>query len=112
MAKIALAIRIVAGVTLATGVLVLAGAIAAARQRHRYQAVILKVLGARRQEVLRLFLMEYPGAGSRGSGRRCRARHARRLGRAALGARPRLRTLAGGDPHDRGIGVGLGARGR
>jgi putative ABC transport system permease protein len=63
MARIALAIRIVAGVTLATGVLVLAGAIAAARQRHRYQAVILKVLGARRQEVLRLFLMEYLGLG-------------------------------------------------
>ncbi|HET6470021.1 MAG TPA: FtsX-like permease family protein [Geminicoccaceae bacterium] len=63
MDKIGFAVRIVAAVTLATGVLVLAGAVAAARHRHRYQAVVLKVLGARRIEVLRLFMLEYLGLG-------------------------------------------------
>jgi putative ABC transport system permease protein len=66
--RIGTAVRIVAAVTLATGVLVLAGAVAAARHRHRYQAVILKVLGARRIEVLRLFMMEYLGLGVAAAG--------------------------------------------
>lgn len=57
--KIALAIRTVAGFTLVSGALVLAGAVGAARRRHRYQAVMLKVLGARRRDVVRLFLIEY-----------------------------------------------------
>ena len=40
--------RAVASVTLLSGILVLAGAVAAARRRHLYESVVLKVLGARR----------------------------------------------------------------
>jgi putative ABC transport system permease protein len=61
--RIALAIRIVAAVTLLSGALVLAGAVGAARRRHRFQAVMLKVLGARRADVMRSFLVEYTALG-------------------------------------------------
>ena len=50
--------------TLLSGVLVLAGAVAAARRRHLYEAVVLKVLGARRLDLLRIFLIEYLGLGA------------------------------------------------
>lgn len=63
MARIGLAVRLVGGLTLLSGVLVLAGAIAAARQRHLYQSVVLKVLGAERPQLLRVFLLEYLGLG-------------------------------------------------
>ncbi|MFO1070470.1 MAG: FtsX-like permease family protein [Geminicoccaceae bacterium] len=59
LGKISLAIRSVAAVTLVSGALVLAGAVGAARRRHRYQSVILKVLGATRGDVVRAFLVEY-----------------------------------------------------
>jgi putative ABC transport system permease protein len=64
MGKIKLAVAAVAGVTLLSGVLVLAGAVAAARRRHLYEAVVLKVLGARRLDLLRIFLIEYLGLGA------------------------------------------------
>lgn len=63
LAKIGLAVTAVGGVTLASGILVLAGAIAAARRRHLYESVILKVLGARRIDLLRIFVLEYLGIG-------------------------------------------------
>ena len=63
MGKIKLAVGAVAGVTLLSGILVLAGAVAAARRRHLYEAVVLKVLGARRLDLLRIFLIEYLGLG-------------------------------------------------
>lgn len=53
------AISISAGVTLLAGTLVLAGGIAAARRRHLYDSVILKVLGATRNRILMTFLFEY-----------------------------------------------------
>ncbi|MBI3440539.1 MAG: FtsX-like permease family protein [Proteobacteria bacterium] len=56
---IAQAISISAGVTLLAGTLVLAGGIAAARRRHLYDAIILKVLGATRKRILMTFLFEY-----------------------------------------------------
>ena len=59
MEKVRLAILAVAGVTLVSGLLVLAGAVAAARRRHLYEAAVLKVLGARRLDLLRLFAIEY-----------------------------------------------------
>ena len=64
MAKIKLAVAAVAGVTLLSGILVLAGAVAAARRRHLYEAVVLKVLGARRIDLLRIFLLEYLALGA------------------------------------------------
>lgn len=62
-AKIGLAVTAVGGVTLVAGILVLAGAIAAARRRHLYEAVVLKVLGARRIDLMRIFALEYLGLG-------------------------------------------------
>ncbi len=59
MDKVRLAVLAVAGVTLTSGLLVLAGAVAAARRRHLYEAVVLKVLGARRADLLQLFSIEY-----------------------------------------------------
>jgi putative ABC transport system permease protein len=53
------AIRATAAITLAAGVLVLAGAIAAGHRRRVYDAVVLKVLGATRRDVARAFLLEY-----------------------------------------------------
>ncbi|GAA0576993.1 ABC transporter permease [Caenispirillum bisanense] len=53
------AVRAVAAVTLLAGALVLAGAIAAGHRRRVYDAVVLKVLGATRRDVLRAFLIEY-----------------------------------------------------
>ena len=57
--KVELAAAIVAAVTLGGGIMALAGGIVAARQRQRYETVILKVLGARRRVLLQAFLVEY-----------------------------------------------------
>jgi putative ABC transport system permease protein len=54
-----MAIRGAASVTLLAGALVLAGAIAAGRQRRTREAVLLKVLGARRADLLRALLLEF-----------------------------------------------------
>jgi putative ABC transport system permease protein len=59
IAAIAVALRITAGVTLAAGTLVLAGAVAAGHHRRVYEAVVLKVLGATRGDVTRAYLIEY-----------------------------------------------------
>jgi putative ABC transport system permease protein len=64
LAKIRLAVGVVGGVTLLSGILVLAGAVAAARRRHLYESVVVKVLGARRADLLRIFLIEYLGLGA------------------------------------------------
>ncbi len=57
--RIATAIRASAGVTLIAGVLVLAGALAAGYSRRVYDAVVLKVLGATRNDIARAYLIEY-----------------------------------------------------
>jgi putative ABC transport system permease protein len=64
LGKIKLAVAAVASVTLLSGILVLAGAVAAARRRHLYESVVLKVLGARRLDLFRIFLIEYLGLGT------------------------------------------------
>lgn len=56
---IAFAVRVTAAVTLAAGTLVLAGAVAAGHRRRVKDAVVLKVLGARRIEVLGAYLLEF-----------------------------------------------------
>lgn len=53
------AIRVTAGITLAAGMLVLAGAIAAGRERRIYEAVLLKMLGGTSGDVARGYLWEY-----------------------------------------------------
>ena len=57
--RIGTAVRAVSVLTIAAGVLVLAGAIAASRRMRLYDSVILKVLGATRGDVLRANLMEF-----------------------------------------------------
>jgi len=57
------AVRLTALVTLAAGVLVLGGALAAGHHRRVYDAVVLKVLGATRAAVARAFLIEYGALG-------------------------------------------------
>jgi putative ABC transport system permease protein len=59
VATIGAAIRIVALVTLAAGILVLGGAVAAGHRRRVYDAVVLKVLGATRGALLLSFLIEH-----------------------------------------------------
>jgi len=57
--QIGTAVRAVAAVTLVAGTLVLGGAIAAGHRRRVYDAVVLKVLGATRGNIIRAFLIEY-----------------------------------------------------
>lgn len=59
MAGAAGAIRAAAAITLVAGALVLAGAVAAARRRRMREAVLLKVLGARRRDLLAALACEY-----------------------------------------------------
>ena len=59
MDKVSLAVRATAGVTLLAGILVLAGAVAAGHRRRVYDAVILKVLGVTRADILKAYLLEY-----------------------------------------------------
>ncbi|MGY8958587.1 MAG: FtsX-like permease family protein, partial [Alphaproteobacteria bacterium] len=59
IANLGHAVRVIALIALASGALVLAGAVAASQQRRIYDSVILKVLGATRREVLILLAMEF-----------------------------------------------------
>jgi putative ABC transport system permease protein len=59
LAKVILAIRAAAAVTVAAGIAVLVGAVAASGRARRYDAVILKLLGARRAQVLGAQGIEY-----------------------------------------------------
>ncbi|MBM3516675.1 MAG: FtsX-like permease family protein [Alphaproteobacteria bacterium] len=57
--RISLAVDATAAVALASGALVLAGAIAAEHRRRTCQAVVLKVLGAERKDILAAQLIEH-----------------------------------------------------
>ena len=59
LAGIGGAIQGTAAVTLLAGALVLGGTVAATRRRRVYEAVVYKVLGATRKQVLAAFLLEY-----------------------------------------------------
>ncbi|MDA5192663.1 ABC transporter permease [Govanella unica] len=59
MADMANAVRAAAAITLAAGVLVLAGATAAGARARVYDAVILKVLGGTRWTVMAVLVLEY-----------------------------------------------------
>lgn len=59
LGQMSAAVRAAASVAIAAGIAVLVGAIAAARQARIYDAVILKVLGAERRQVLLSLLAEY-----------------------------------------------------
>ena len=57
------AIRVIAAVGLVAGVLVLASAVAAGQQARRRDAVVLKVLGATRPNILGTYLWEFGALG-------------------------------------------------
>ena len=59
----AMAVRATGGVTLAAGVLVLAGAMAAGFRSRVRDAVVLKVLGATRGRILGIYIREYAALG-------------------------------------------------
>lgn len=59
LGQISTAIRAASGVTLAAGLIVLAGAIAAGHRRRVRESVILKVLGATRKQVLKIQAIEF-----------------------------------------------------
>ena len=59
LGQILLAVRVAASVTIAAGVAVLVGALAAGRRARTYDAVILKMLGATRGQLLRAAALEY-----------------------------------------------------
>ena len=58
-AKIMTAVRVAGGVTLLSGALVLAGALATAQRKRILEAVILKTLGATRKRIVAAHLAEY-----------------------------------------------------
>src|SRR5262249_43303369 len=64
--QIALAVRLVAGLSVLSGLVVMAGALAITRHQRLYHSVILKALGATRGVVARVFAVEYAllGAGA------------------------------------------------
>ena len=59
LSKIALAIRVAAAATVAAGIAVLVGAVAASARTRRREAVVLKLLGATRAQVLGAQAVEY-----------------------------------------------------
>ena len=59
MGSIAAAARGVGAVTLLSGALVLAGAVAAGQRRRTYESVVLKVLGVRRRDVVLVHAAEF-----------------------------------------------------
>jgi putative ABC transport system permease protein len=64
--QIAFAMRLVAGWSVVSGLVVMAGALSITRSRRLYQSVILKALGATRGLIARIFAVEYAllGAGA------------------------------------------------
>ena len=59
MRQISVAVRAMGGITIAAGILVLIGSIVASRQARSYDAVLLKLLGATRAQVLAGLVLEY-----------------------------------------------------
>jgi len=59
LGQLSAAVRAAGSVTVAAGIAVLIGALSASRQARLYDAVLLKVLGATRGQILRATLIEY-----------------------------------------------------
>jgi putative ABC transport system permease protein len=64
VSRVALAIRFMALFSLATGAIVLVGAVATSRYQRLREAVLLKTLGATRAQLLRIALAEYVSLGT------------------------------------------------
>ncbi len=59
LTSVAVAVRYAAALTLIAGMLVLAGALAAGQKRRLYDAVIFKVMGVRRKQIMGIYITEY-----------------------------------------------------
>lgn len=59
LSQISVAIKATAMIAILSGILVLAGAIAAGFRQRVYESVILKVVGAVRPQILRAYILEY-----------------------------------------------------
>ena len=66
--KVSLAIRFMALFSLAAGALVLAGAVASSRHQRVREGALLRTLGARRSQLLRILLSEYAVLGALAAG--------------------------------------------
>jgi putative ABC transport system permease protein len=63
LSQIGVAVRATAAVAILAGIFVLAGALAAGHRHRIYDAVVMKVLGAVRRDILKAFVYEYVGLG-------------------------------------------------
>lgn len=63
LGNIGLAARVVGAVSIATGLMVLAGAMAASQRRRVHDTVVMKVLGATRRRILEAFIYEFAALG-------------------------------------------------
>lgn len=59
LSNVTTAVEVIGGLAVVSGVLVLAGAMAAGRKQRESDAVVMKVVGATRGDVLRAYLVEY-----------------------------------------------------
>ena len=63
LGNIGLAARVVGAVSIATGLMVLGGAMAATQRRRVHDTVVMKVLGATRRRILEAFVYEFAALG-------------------------------------------------
>ena len=89
--RVAQAVRFISLFSLATGVVVLLGALATSRYQRVREAVLLKTLGASRRQLLAVACVEYARPGRPGCARGPGAGARRRLGDRALRVRRALR---------------------
>ncbi len=82
--KLATALAATGSVTLASGALVLAGAVAAGQRRRVAEAVVLKTLGATRAQIRTAWLVEFGAIGATAGLIAAGAGHAGELGRGAF----------------------------
>jgi putative ABC transport system permease protein len=64
MSKVTLAITVVGGLVLLSGVLILVGAVAMTKFQRVYEAAVFKTLGANTRTIARMLLIEYGVLGS------------------------------------------------
>ena len=95
--RVSRAIRFISLFSLATGALVLLGALATSRYQRVREAVLLKTLGATRRQLLQIACVEYLGLGLLGV-HRGDAGGRRRLGAGALRVRGALHHAGGSAP--------------
>ena len=93
--KVALAVRFMALFSLAAGAVVLAGAVAASRYQRVREGALLRTLGARRSQLLRILLTEYAVLGALAAAGGDPPLDARGLGARALRVRRRASRCPG-----------------